>query len=169
MLIPSPLIMLVDPKLTDNHLGIKILNLVSTFIPRNPIFCECSYSFVTEGEHAAGLDLVFYGQRHCDTLGVLDEKNEIQAEEIKDLMNNQSLYTNRQSFKASMHALVASLKECEEYVAEVVAGKREGDPEIGRKLNKVMSLFSTADVEMLERMVADNYEDLSLVSKIAKL
>lgn len=38
---PFPLIMMVDPSLSDNKLSIKILNLVSSFLPRNPIFCEC--------------------------------------------------------------------------------------------------------------------------------
>lgn len=38
--IQSPLVMLVDPTLTDNRLSIKIIGIVSTKIPGCPVFCE---------------------------------------------------------------------------------------------------------------------------------
>lgn len=37
--------MMVDPTLSDNKLSIKILNLVSSFLKKIPIFCELNYTF----------------------------------------------------------------------------------------------------------------------------
>lgn len=60
-LIPFPLVMMVDPSLSDNKLEIKILNLVSSFLKKNPIFCELSYRFALDNFQKTGLDVLFYG------------------------------------------------------------------------------------------------------------
>jgi len=59
--IPFPLVMMVDPLLEDNKLSIKILNLVSSFLSKNPIFCELSFSYAINDYHKSGLDVLFYG------------------------------------------------------------------------------------------------------------
>ena len=60
-LISFPLIMMVDPTLSENKLSIKILNLVSSFMTKNPIFCELSYAFALDQYQRSGLDVLFYG------------------------------------------------------------------------------------------------------------
>lgn len=43
------------------NIELKILNLVSGFLKRNPIFCELSYRFQVENFQKTGLDVLFYG------------------------------------------------------------------------------------------------------------
>jgi hypothetical protein len=70
-LLPFPLIMMVDPTLDGNKLSIKILNLVSSFLKKIPMFCECSYSYAIQDYYKSGLDVLFYGQDHNDTLSIV--------------------------------------------------------------------------------------------------
>lgn len=91
-MINFPLIMMVDPTLSENKLSIKILNLVSSFLTHNPIFCELSHAFAMEKYQRSGLDVLFYGQEHFDTLAILSqrpgEENHISETKIGDLMKN---------------------------------------------------------------------------------
>ena len=41
---------------------------------RNPIFCELSYSFALDHYQRSGLDVLFYGQEHFDTLAILSQR-----------------------------------------------------------------------------------------------
>jgi hypothetical protein len=69
--------MMVDPSLQENKLSIKILNLVSGFLKKNPIFCELNYKFALDNFQKTGLDVLFYGQEHFDTLAILSMKDEM--------------------------------------------------------------------------------------------
>ena len=75
-LLPNPLIMLVDPKMEGSTLSIKVLNLLSTFIKGSPFFCECSYKFAVSQFDKTGLDLIFYGQEHFDTMAIMSKARE---------------------------------------------------------------------------------------------
>ena len=51
----------------------------------------------------------------------------------------------------------------------MIDGKKEGDGELGRQLEDCMAQFSTDDMELLESLVASNFEDALLVSSLSKL
>lgn len=64
------------------------MNLVSSFLKRNPIFCELSYTFAMDNYQKTGLDVLFYGQEHFDTLAILSMKEEMTNDKVSDLMKN---------------------------------------------------------------------------------
>mmetsp|Transcript_17442 Transcript_17442/g.16646 ORF Transcript_17442/g.16646 Transcript_17442/m.16646 type:complete len:165 (+) Transcript_17442:465-959(+) len=161
--------MLVDPKLEDNHLSLKILNLVSSFLQKSPLFCELSYSYAIQDYHKSGLDVLFYGQDHNDTLSILSTHKDRSEEEIISLMSNQQLLSNKELMIRNFNEVIKNLKECESYIQKVVDGDIKGDPEIGRALNDCMSQFSTDDLTVLETLVKSNYEDVIMINTLSKL
>jgi hypothetical protein len=86
--IPFPLVMMVDPLLEDNKLSIKVFNLVSSMLKKNPIFCELSFSYAVSEFHKSGLDVLFYGQFHNDTLSILSSNQEKSEQDLKNLLAN---------------------------------------------------------------------------------
>lgn len=64
------------------------MNLVSGFLKNNPILCELSYSFAIDNYQKTGLDVLFYGQEHFDTLAILSRHEDMKNEEVSDLMKN---------------------------------------------------------------------------------
>jgi len=42
--------------------------------------------------------------------------------------------------------LIENLEDCESYISNVGSGKVQGDPEIGRALNKCLSQFTSEDM-----------------------
>jgi hypothetical protein len=61
--------------LSENKIFIKvILPTISTWslpMTKNPILCEPSYAFTMDQYKRSGLDVLFYGQEHFDTLAIL--------------------------------------------------------------------------------------------------
>jgi hypothetical protein len=61
---------------------------------KNPIFCELSYAFALDNYQRSGLDVLFYGQEHFDTLAILSQRSGQQRDDgmsegkIGDLMKN---------------------------------------------------------------------------------
>jgi len=82
----SPVILLFDPELRNNKLEIKVVTLHSLFIPESPLFSELPYRFNLDNTNLTGLDVLFYGQDHYDTMSILDDKREINQETIGDLI-----------------------------------------------------------------------------------
>jgi hypothetical protein len=87
----TPIIMMFDPELRNNKLEIKILNLHSTFFIQCPILSEMPYKFNLENIDRTGLDVLFYGQEHFDTMAILDDKREFNAEIIGEMIKNQKV------------------------------------------------------------------------------
>jgi transcription initiation factor IIE alpha subunit len=96
------------------------LNLVSSFLKRNPIFCELNYKFALDNFHKTGLDVLFYGQEHFDTLAILSMKQEMTKEKVADLMTNQRLLSNKDLMIKNLEQLIENLRECETYISEVL-------------------------------------------------
>ncbi len=69
---------------------------MSGFLKRNPIFCELSYKFAVDNYHQSGLDVLFYGQEHFDTLAILSMKEDMSNDKVSDLMKNQKLFSNKE-------------------------------------------------------------------------
>jgi hypothetical protein len=61
---------------------------------KNPIFCELSYAFALDNYQRSGLDVLFYGQEHFDTLAILSQRSGQQRDDgmsegkIGDFMKN---------------------------------------------------------------------------------
>jgi hypothetical protein len=140
-LISFPLIMMVDPTLSENKLSIKILNLVSGFLKTIPILCELTYNFAMSQQQRTGLDVLFYGQEHFDTLAILSQQKDggISESRVADLMKNQKLFTNKELMLRNMTQLCLNMRECEEYIEGVVAGRRPADPHVAHALNQCIS------------------------------
>lgn len=98
------------------------MNLVSGFLKRNPIFCELNYKFALENFQKTGLDVLFYGQEHFDTLAILSMKDDMSNEKVKDLMTNQKLLSNRDLMIKNLDSLIHNLNECEDYIQSVIDG-----------------------------------------------
>jgi hypothetical protein len=68
---------------------------------KNPIFCELSYAFALDQYQRTGLDVLFYGQEHFDTLAILSQRqgqleDGMSEGKIGDLMKNQKLFSNKE-------------------------------------------------------------------------
>lgn len=127
------------------------------------------YKFNLNSFEKSGLDVLFYGQDHFDTMAILDDKREISQATIGDLMKNQKILSNRQLMLKNFRKLIENLDDCENYVQGVIDGSQKGDPEIGRALNKCMSQFTSEDMQILEQMVHTNFRDAMMSSNLSKL
>lgn len=151
------------------------MNLVSSFLKRNPIFCELPYSFATDNYQRSGLDVLFYGQEHFDTLAILslrekqNTQNLLSHDKVSDLMRNQKLFSNKELMLRNLSQLSVNLSECEDYIQGVIENKITPDPDVSRSLNECISQFSSDDLSVLEGMVRENFDDAIMVNTIAKL
>jgi hypothetical protein len=42
-----------------------------------PVFAECSFSFALQEYEKTGLDVLFFGQNHYDTMAILQQRDDI--------------------------------------------------------------------------------------------
>ncbi len=89
---------------------------MSSFLKKSPIFCEVNYKFALENFQRSGLDVLFYGQEHNDTLAILSMKDDMTSQKISDLMTNQKLLNNKDLMLKNLSNLTQSLLECEDYI-----------------------------------------------------
>lgn len=94
---------------------------MSSFLPKNPIFCELSYEFALDNYQRTGLDVLFYGQEHFDTLAILSQRPSEDGQDgiehrVGDLMKNQKLFSNKELLVRNLSQLCLNLRECEDYI-----------------------------------------------------
>jgi hypothetical protein len=94
----------------------------------------------------SGLDVVFYGQDHYDTMAILQQRDNITLDELGTLMKEQKLFTNKEMMLRNFKEVTDNLNDCENYIKEVLEGKRVGDSDLGRLLDDTMGQFSTDDM-----------------------
>jgi hypothetical protein len=83
------------------------------------------YKFNLTNFEKSGLDVLFYGQEHFDTMAILDDKRETFSQaSIGDLVKNQKILSNRQLMLKNFRKLIENLDDCENYVQSVVSGKQ---------------------------------------------
>jgi hypothetical protein len=92
------------------------------------VFAECPFSFELDEFEKTGLDVIFFGQNHYDTMAILQQRRgkEITQEEVGSLMDNQKLLSNKALMIKNFEEVVENLKECDSYIQEVLDGKRQG-------------------------------------------
>jgi len=146
-----------------------VLTLQSLFLQECPLFSEMPFKFNLANTNLTGLDVLFYGQEHYDTMSILDDRRDINQETIGDLIKDQKILSNRNLMLKNINKLVESLDECEIYIDKVIANKLQGDCEIGRKINKCMGQFNDEDMKMLEQLVRTNFTDAMMNNSLSKL
>ena len=75
-----------------------------------------NYKFALDNFQRSGLDVLFYGQEHNDTLAILSMKDDMTSQKISDLMTNQKLLNNKDLMLKNLSNLTQSLLECEDYI-----------------------------------------------------
>jgi len=163
----TPLVMLVDPTMQNNRMSIKVMSLVNSR-PLN-VFAECPFSFQVADFDKTGLDVIFFGQEHFDTMAILQQRNEVSQEQIGELMREQKLFSNKEMMLRNFKEVIDNLSDAENYIEDVVSDKKKGNSELGRMLDDTMGQFSTDDMEFLEKTVASNFEDALMINSLARL
>lgn len=166
-LMPAPLLMLVDPTMQGNKMGIKVLSLVN--IRPMGVFAECPFSFQVKDFERTGLDMLFFGQEHVDTMAILQKEDSVSLADIGNLMSNQKLFSNKEMMLRNLKEVIDNLTDCEQYIQGVVKGDTAGNSDLGRLLDDTMGQFSTNDMEHLEQLVAGNFEDALMINSLARL
>jgi hypothetical protein len=133
------------------------------------VFAECPFTFQVADFEKTGLDVVFFGQEHFDTMAILQQRNEVSQEQIGDLMREQKLFTNKEMMLRNFKEVIDNLGDAENYIEDVVNDKKKGNSELGRMLDDTMGQFSTDDMEYLEKLVASNFEDALMINSLARL
>jgi len=90
-------------------------------------------------------------------------------DEIKQRKGEQKLLSNRDLLGKNFTEVIRNLKECESYVQNVLDGKVNGDSELGRNLDDCLGQFSTDDMNLLESLIASNFEDALMMNSLSKL
>lgn len=65
--------------------------------------------------------------------------------------------------------MIRNLEECEKYVQDVLDGKTEGDGDMGRMIDECLGQFSNDDMDLLESLIASNFEDAVMINNLSKL
>lgn len=102
-ILPKPIILLIDPTMTNNKLSIKVLNFYSAPEVRKAqwttkedkegesiesvnVFAELPYKINLKEFEKTGLDVIFYGQDHVDTMAIMQDKTQPTQAKIRELM-----------------------------------------------------------------------------------
>jgi hypothetical protein len=82
-----------------------------------PIFSELPYKFRLDNPAETGLDVLFYGQEHCDTMSILSDKREqLSTDSLKEMEKNQKMLKNRELMRRNFKELREGLDECDDYI-----------------------------------------------------
>lgn len=65
--------------------------------------------------------------------------------------------------------VIANLDECDKYVQDVLDGKIEGNGDMGRMMDECLGQFSNDDMDLLESLIASNFEDAIMINNLSKL
>lgn len=81
-----------------------------------PVFAECAFSFATKDYEKSGLDVLFFGQEHYDTMAILQQREEIAQDKYQELAKNQKLLNNKDLMLKNFKEVIANLRDCEDYI-----------------------------------------------------
>ena len=59
------------------------------------VFAECPYRIQMKEFQKTGLDVIFYGQDHYDTMAIVSERHQPKQDEIGQLLQEQKLLSNK--------------------------------------------------------------------------
>lgn len=133
------------------------------------IFAELPYQIMLKEFEKTGLDVIFYGQEHVDTMAIMQDKSQPDSNKIRELMSDQKLFSNKDLLDKNFSEVIKNLDECEKYVQGVLDGKIDGDTDLGRMMDDCLGQFSNDDMDLLESMIASNFEDAIMINNLSKL
>lgn len=85
-----------------------------------PVFAECAFSFSTKDYEKSGLDILFFGQEHYDTMAILQQREDFSQEQYQELIGNQKLLGNKDLLLKNFKEVIANLQDCENYIQDVI-------------------------------------------------
>jgi hypothetical protein len=172
-----PLLLTLDCSLTKNSLNIR------TYLPLDfdfgntaenmCIFVDTPNEVITDNMAATGLDTVLYGQENYDTLSVFwrdaSDSTSITMDKIDELKKTQRLFDSGEKLKMNIEGISSLLKNAQEYVDSVEAGKIQGNANVDKALNTALSNVAHITPDSIEKLLKDHYQDLLYISKLTHL
>ena len=95
-----------------------MLSIVTSYL--QPVFSECAFSFALKDFEKSGLDILFFGQDHYDTMAILQQREDVAWSQIGKLMENQKLLSNKDLLLKNFKEVIDNLKDCEFYIQNVI-------------------------------------------------
>lgn len=150
IMLPSPIHLMIDTELTTGSLSIKAYMNKDTLIAESLVqFHEVPLRVETLQSERSGIQMLLNARQE-------------EQEAKKDV-------SEMDAFKNALQQLKQLFAKCQEYVAEVKSGKREGDANIGRALMKVLSSEPFFDLEQFEELCANSVQDTLMVVYLSNL
>lgn len=113
--------------------------------------------------------MVFFGQEYSDTMAILDDKRDINVDQLNEIIEKQRILSNRELMLHNFGRLLDNLGECQKYISDVLNGQAAKDANIVRSINNCLSRFTGEDMQLLENMMLKNFNDAMLTNNLAKL
>lgn len=78
--------------------------------------------------HKTGLDVIFYGQEHYDTMAIVSESSAGQLtqdkqDETRKLMSGQKLLTNKDLLSRNFQEVITNLDKCDQYIEQIIVSR----------------------------------------------
>ena len=70
--------------------------------------------------HKTGLDVIFYGQEHYDTMAIVSERNPPEQSQIRGLLNEQRLLSNKDLLTRNFDEVIQNLDECDSFIQNII-------------------------------------------------
>lgn len=80
------------------------------------VFAECPYRIAMQDFEKTGLDVIFYGQEHYDTMAIVSERQQPKQDEIGQLLTEQKLLSNKELLSRNFDEVIMNLDECDTYI-----------------------------------------------------
>ena len=84
------------------------------------VFAECPYRICMDEFHKTGLDLIFYGQEHYDTMAIVSGRVQTSQDEIGEKVANQKLLSNKDLLSRNFDEVIENLDECDKYIQSII-------------------------------------------------
>jgi uncharacterized protein len=68
----------------------------------------------------SGLDVLFFGQNHYDTMAILQQREDVAQDQIGQLNQNQKLLSNKSLMLKNFNEVIDNLNDCESYIQDVI-------------------------------------------------
>ena len=67
-----------------------------------------------------GLDVIFYGQEHYDTMAIVSERHQPKQDEIGALLTEQKLLSNKDLLARNFDEVIQNLDECDAFIQTII-------------------------------------------------
>jgi len=67
-----------------------------------------------------GLDVIFYGQEHYDTMAIVSERHQPKQDEIGQLLTDQKLLSNKDLLARNFDEVIQNLDDCDAFIQTII-------------------------------------------------